>query len=434
MIRLVQTRTGTPNGNCMATSLAAVLETQVPEFGVNVTDDEFYANMAEWLAEQGYRYRERPVTGTKPKGYHLILGISPRGGRHAIVGKNGEPVWDPHPEDGTGRFLASRDAFGILVPLEDKRVAYDIDSLSLDWEESKHKRDKSGKFSTTSSGSEKRSSKKEGPGPLSDDEYVRGHKEFEKELSKLFAPSDDPRSPKEKRLDFVKNQRNVERLYPPEARASREQLHRVARRLFPDDESGKDSVAHDSEVPQEYRELMLPIEFRTGTCPACGNEATLNMDGTVAEHGTCGGWGLPPTLGNYDNPGRVQDEHVGFKKLEEKFKREGKKDPGGLAYAIGAKKYGKEGMAKKAAAGRAADDFDGLSLDVFEESKHPRSKGGKFSSGSGRGETVEHGGRNYHVESEGARKFALIGGRRVPMEELHRRQEAARRPLRYGHK
>ena len=231
MIRLVQTRTGI-NGNCFATSLASVLETQVPEFGVNVTDDEFYANMAEWLAEQGYRYRERPVTGTKPKGYHLILGISPRGGRHAIVGKNGEPVWDPHPEDGTGRFLASREAFGILIPLEDKRMA------------------------------------------------------------------------------------------------------------------------HDSEVPQEYRELMLPVEFRTGTCPGCGNEATLNMDGTVAKHGTCGGWGLPPTLGDYDNPGRAQDEHIGFKKLEEKFKSEGKKDPGGLAYAVGVKKYGKAGMAKKAAAGR----------------------------------------------------------------------------------
>lgn len=257
----------------MATSLASVLETQVPEFGVNVDDDEFYANMAEWLAEQGYRYRERPVTGSGPKGYHLILGKSPRGGRHAIVGKNGEPVWDPHPEDGTGRFLASREAFGILIPLEDSRMA------------------------------------------------------------------------------------------------------------------------HDSEVPQEYREMMLPVEFRTGTCPGCGNEATLNMDGTVAEHGTCGGWGLPPTLGDYDNPGRSQDswkslveklerkgyskhyanaiagkvnkekyppsgrhaedEHLGFEKLEHKLAhRKGVTNPKALAAYIGREKYGKKGMAKKAAAGR----------------------------------------------------------------------------------
>lgn len=48
-----------------------------------------------------------------------------------------------------------------------------------------------------------------------------------------------------------------------------------------------------------------------------------------------------------------------FSKLEAKLgkkKKNGKKaikDPGGLAYAIGAAKYGKAGMAKKAAAGKA---------------------------------------------------------------------------------
>lgn len=41
-----------------------------------------------------------------------------------------------------------------------------------------------------------------------------------------------------------------------------------------------------------------------------------------------------------------------FSKLKAKFAKEGKKSPGGLAYAIGVKKYGKAGMAKKAAAGR----------------------------------------------------------------------------------
>lgn len=41
-----------------------------------------------------------------------------------------------------------------------------------------------------------------------------------------------------------------------------------------------------------------------------------------------------------------------FSKLEHKFEKEGKSDPGGLAYSIGVKKYGKAGMAKKAAEGR----------------------------------------------------------------------------------
>lgn len=41
-----------------------------------------------------------------------------------------------------------------------------------------------------------------------------------------------------------------------------------------------------------------------------------------------------------------------FSKLKAKFARQGKRNPGGLAYAIGEKKYGKKGMARKAAAGR----------------------------------------------------------------------------------
>lgn len=53
------------------------------------------------------------------------------------------------------------------------------------------------------------------------------------------------------------------------------------------------------------------------------------------------------------------DETVGgsgfdsaFSRLEHKFEREGKSDPGGLAYSIGEKKYGKKGMEEKAEAGR----------------------------------------------------------------------------------
>jgi hypothetical protein len=41
-----------------------------------------------------------------------------------------------------------------------------------------------------------------------------------------------------------------------------------------------------------------------------------------------------------------------FKKLSAKLKRRGVKNPDALAATIGRKKYGKKGMAKKAAAGR----------------------------------------------------------------------------------
>lgn len=41
-----------------------------------------------------------------------------------------------------------------------------------------------------------------------------------------------------------------------------------------------------------------------------------------------------------------------FSKLKGKLSRKGVRNPGGLAYYIGVKKYGKKAMAKKAAAGR----------------------------------------------------------------------------------
>lgn len=44
--------------------------------------------------------------------------------------------------------------------------------------------------------------------------------------------------------------------------------------------------------------------------------------------------------------------HIGFKKLKAKFAAQGKRNPGGLAYHVGVKKYGKAGMAAKAAVGR----------------------------------------------------------------------------------
>lgn len=44
--------------------------------------------------------------------------------------------------------------------------------------------------------------------------------------------------------------------------------------------------------------------------------------------------------------------HIGFKKLKAKFAAQGKRNPGGLAYHVGVRKYGRAGMAAKAAATR----------------------------------------------------------------------------------
>lgn len=44
----------------------------------------------------------------------------------------------------------------------------------------------------------------------------------------------------------------------------------------------------------------------------------------------------------------------GFKAVEASAAKGGAKNPAGVAYAVGVKKYGKAGMAAKAAAGRKA--------------------------------------------------------------------------------
>ncbi len=119
MIAVPQTRTGR-NGNCLAACLASLLETEIgfiPEF----TDEHWMEELAEFLGAMDLIYVRVPVedpmvqamlgTGTT---YHVIEGISPRGGRHAVVGRNGFTAFDPHPHDGTGRGLKDAQYYGFL--------------------------------------------------------------------------------------------------------------------------------------------------------------------------------------------------------------------------------------------------------------------------------------------------------------------------------
>lgn len=50
---------------------------------------------------------------------------------------------------------------------------------------------------------------------------------------------------------------------------------------------------------------------------------------------------------------KIKKSHLSFAARKAQFAAQGKADPGGLAYYVGVKKYGKAGMAAKAAAGRA---------------------------------------------------------------------------------
>ena len=122
MIPQTQSRVGR-TGRCFEACIASLLdlkERDVPDFG---GDDVFMQNCTEFLAEFGLYYVQVPPTLSglavvwhpgMGEAYHTIEGMSPRGGLHAVVGCNGEIVWDPHPDDGTPHGLVRVDCFGLI--------------------------------------------------------------------------------------------------------------------------------------------------------------------------------------------------------------------------------------------------------------------------------------------------------------------------------
>ena len=111
---VTQTRIGN-DGNCLAACMASILEIplyQVPEF----TEDGWLEELNDFLANHNLQYKRRPVEGTRPVGWSTIERISPRGGLHACVARDGKLVHDPHPQDGTGRGLVEPYYYGVLEP------------------------------------------------------------------------------------------------------------------------------------------------------------------------------------------------------------------------------------------------------------------------------------------------------------------------------
>lgn len=112
----------------MEASIASILEipeSAVPDFG---GDSEYLQNIARFLEPYGLYFVHQPANDPtlltmfqQGNGiWSLVEGISPRGGRHACVAKDGKLVWDPHPEDGTGRGLRTIEYFGLFCAIEPK--------------------------------------------------------------------------------------------------------------------------------------------------------------------------------------------------------------------------------------------------------------------------------------------------------------------------
>jgi hypothetical protein len=126
MRRIHQTTFGCPGGNCLAACLASIFKIEldeVPDFGI---DDGWYSRFRDFMIGRfGVEPVEVSTTGLGewiPAGLHLINGKSPRGDfQHALVGRAGKPVHDPHP-DGNCE-LETLESYTVFVAVLDGKTA-----------------------------------------------------------------------------------------------------------------------------------------------------------------------------------------------------------------------------------------------------------------------------------------------------------------------
>ena len=97
-------------GDCQRAVIASLLELtieEVPHFLEGNPDaDEFFCRLQAFVNSKGYAYLTVPARtgiffGDCVDVYHEISGPSPRGNGtyHAVVGKNGQVFFDPHPSN-----------------------------------------------------------------------------------------------------------------------------------------------------------------------------------------------------------------------------------------------------------------------------------------------------------------------------------------------
>jgi hypothetical protein len=100
---------GKQYGDCMRACVASLLDmpiAQVPHFLRDASGDpqQFWENVMPFAESRGWDYlcgftAHLPDLAADLDGYHVIGGPSPRGGGllHAVVGRYGAIVFDPHP-------------------------------------------------------------------------------------------------------------------------------------------------------------------------------------------------------------------------------------------------------------------------------------------------------------------------------------------------
>jgi hypothetical protein len=100
-----------PKGNCFAACIASILDcpiSNIPDLNAYEESEEWMQVLNDWLSGRGLGYMECLVPmdeldvffGSKDF-YHVIVGPTERNSSlfHAVVGRKGKVVFDPHPTD-----------------------------------------------------------------------------------------------------------------------------------------------------------------------------------------------------------------------------------------------------------------------------------------------------------------------------------------------
>lgn len=112
-----QTITG-EDGNCHQAVIASLLDIPLEDAWYFKRDAQEEASwvrsLSEWAAKRGLTYLMwRADSGIIPKGFHEIHGDGGRGWGHVVIGENGKPVFDPHPDN---TFLKTTEWYGKFIP------------------------------------------------------------------------------------------------------------------------------------------------------------------------------------------------------------------------------------------------------------------------------------------------------------------------------
>jgi hypothetical protein len=82
-------------GNCLQAAVASLLDLPLDNVPHFLESPDFENTMVTFAAQHGYKIR---YSWTTPPEFGLAHGPSPRGVSHAVVYRDSEFAWDPHPD------------------------------------------------------------------------------------------------------------------------------------------------------------------------------------------------------------------------------------------------------------------------------------------------------------------------------------------------